>query len=172
MKTSLHLWQYLASLILSLSLSLTHTHTQLYSTHCFPRQNGFREHSSMLRYTYIVCLVIMKMECVYCAVGTRYSCCSSRLFLAHAPSSRPTTAKSLVPSHANPCEFCGQTLPPVPLFSPVQYHSSNSQNSSRPTSCSYQNDKPAKPEILTKKQRSLWSWPAVARKVLSRDVKG
>ena len=47
----------------------THTHTQKYVILiAFPRQQSFCERTLMLRYTYIACLVVTKIGCVYCTV--------------------------------------------------------------------------------------------------------
>ena len=38
------------------------THTEIFSTRCFLRQQWFRECTSILRYTYIACLVILRFR--------------------------------------------------------------------------------------------------------------
>jgi hypothetical protein len=49
-----------------------HAHTDQYVIlFAFSRQQWFQERASMLRYTYIACLVIIRTECVACALRTK-----------------------------------------------------------------------------------------------------
>ena len=55
-----HRWQYGACALHPGYLRLQiHTHTRYVLLICFPLQQWLREHASMLRYTYIACLVIV-----------------------------------------------------------------------------------------------------------------
>ena len=47
-----------------------HTRTEICNTYCFPRQQWFREHASMLRYTYIALLFILHVKCPYTGCST------------------------------------------------------------------------------------------------------
>ena len=44
------------------------THTQICNIYCFSTATMIRERASVLRFTYIVCLVITTTDCVYYAV--------------------------------------------------------------------------------------------------------
>jgi len=52
----------------------TNTHSHYVILSAFPLQQWLKERASLLRYTYIACLVITEPECVYCAVRTVHIC--------------------------------------------------------------------------------------------------
>jgi len=50
----------------------TGTHSEYVILTAFPLQQWLHERASMLRYTYIACLVLMEADCVLCEVRTKY----------------------------------------------------------------------------------------------------
>ena len=47
------------------------THRPISNTYSFSTATVIRQRALMLRYTYIACLIITTMDCVYCAVRTK-----------------------------------------------------------------------------------------------------
>ena len=113
-----------------------------------------------------MCVCVFVCVCVVCI----YIYNSSQ-FLDQAISRLPVPAKYRVRSHVTHCKICGGRAGTVTGFSPstpilpCQYHSTNAQNSSPSTCCSYQ-DKWAKPGNLPKAV-FFWKWGASNRKVLT-----